>query len=119
MVDHAADAPGRGGGEGVRIRDHLANVRTFLAWLRTGLVLLALGYTLAKFEVISHATSQYLGVLAAAAGWLVVLLAGSTFFRHRAAIETAVFRPSTWPNLLLTLFAAGGGGAILVYLLRS
>jgi uncharacterized membrane protein YidH (DUF202 family) len=34
---------GRGGGEGVRTRDHLANVRTLLAFLRTGMVLLGLG----------------------------------------------------------------------------
>jgi putative membrane protein len=118
-VADASGAPGRGGGEGVRIRDHLANVRTFLAWLRTGLVLLALGYTLAKFEVIAHASSHYVGVLAAACGWLVVVLAGFSFFRHRTAIESSVYRPSTWANLVLTVLAAGGGGAILVYLLRS
>jgi putative membrane protein len=119
MVEHALGAPGRGGGEGVRIRDHLANVRTFLAWLRTGLVLLALGYTLAKFEVIEHASSRYIGVAAAAAGWLVVVVAGVSFFRHRRAIESSVYRPSTWWNLALTALAAGGGLAILVYLLHA
>ncbi|HZQ49918.1 MAG TPA: DUF202 domain-containing protein [Candidatus Dormibacteraeota bacterium] len=119
MVEHAIGAPGRGGGEGVRIRDHLANVRTFLAWLRTGLVLLALGYTVAKFELIEHASGQLIGVSAAAAGWLVVVLAGLSFFRHRRAIEASDFRPSTLWNLALTLVAAGGGGAILVYLLRT
>ena len=119
MVDLVNGAPGRGGGEGVRIRDHLANVRTFLAWLRTGLVLLGLGYTVAKFAVIEHASGQVIGVAAAAAGWLVIVLAGFSFFRHRRAIEASDFRPSTLWNLALTLLAAGGGGAILVYLLRS
>src|SRR5438270_1556262 len=119
MVEQAMGAPGRGGGEAVRIRDHLANVRTFLAWLRTGLVLLTLGYTVAKFEVIEHASVQFIGIAAAAAGWLVVVLAGVSFFRHRRAIEASVFRPSTLWNLALTLAAAGGGGAILVYLLRT
>ena len=118
-MNHAVGAPGRGGGEGVRVRDHLANVRTFLAWLRTGLVLLALGYTLVKFEVIENQPSRYLGVLAAAAGWLVVVGAGVGFFRQRRAIESAVFAPRTWWNVALTVLTAVGGGAILVYLARA
>jgi putative membrane protein len=117
-VEHALEAPGRGGGEGVRIRDHLANVRTFLAWLRTGLVLLALGYALTKFEVIGRQQTRWLGVVTAAAGWLVVALAGVSFMRQRHAIESAVFAPSTLWNLSLIVLAAVGGGAILVYLAR-
>ncbi len=119
MVDEAFGAPGRGGGEGVRTRDHLANVRTFLAWVRAGLVLLALGYALAKFAAIENRSSQYAGVLSAAAGWLVVVLAGVSFFRQRRAIESAVYSPSTWWNIVLTILAAAGGGAILIYLMRS
>ena len=119
MVDEALGAPGRGGGEGVRTRDHLANVRTFLAWVRAGLVLLALGYALAKFAAIENRSSQLAGVLSAAAGWLVVVLAGVSFFRHRRAIESPVFVPSPWWNVGLTVVAAAGGGAILIYLLRS
>ena len=111
-------APGRGGGEGVRIRDHLANVRTFLAWLRAGLVLLALGYALTKFAAIENLSSQHVGVLAAAAGWLVVVLAGVSFFRQRRAIESSVYTPSPWWNIVLTVLGAAGGGAILIYLLR-
>ena len=119
MNDEALGAPGRGGGEGVRTRDHLANVRTFLAWLRAGLVLLALGYALTKFAAIENRSSQYAGVLSAAAGWLVVVLAGVSFFRQRRAIESAIFSPSPWWNIVLTVVAAAGGGAILIYLMRS
>ena len=115
----ALGTPGRGGGEGVRTRDHLANVRTFLAWLRTGLVLLALGYALTKFEVIERQESRYLGVITAAAGWVVVVLAGFSFMRQRRAIESAVFAPATRWNIALTVIAALGGGAILVYLARA
>ena len=103
----------------MRIRDHLANVRTFLAWVRAGLVLLALGYALAKFQVIENQAGRYAGVAAAAAGWLVVVGAGVSFFRQRRAIESAVYVPRTWWNVGLTALAAAGGGAILVYLVRS
>jgi len=119
-VNEALGAPGRGGGEGVRTRDHLANVRTFLAWVRAGLVLLALGYALVKFAAIENRSDHYTGLLSAAAGWLVVVLAGVSFFRQRRAIESAVYAPSTWWwNVVLTILAAAGGGAILVYLMRS
>ncbi len=118
-MNQALGAPGRGGGEGVRIRDHLANVRTFLAWLRTGLVLLTLGYTLTKFEVVARQESRYLGVVAAITGWLVVAVAGLAFMRHRRAIESPVFSPATRWHVALTLLAAVGGGSILVYLARA
>jgi putative membrane protein len=110
---------GRGGGEGVRVRDHLANVRTFLAWLRAGLVLLAMGYAVAKFQVIESLPNRYLGVLTAVAGWLVIVIAGVSFIRMRRAIEAAEFAPSVSWNLSLSLLTAGAGAAVLVYLVRS
>lgn len=110
---------GRGGGEGVRIRDHLANVRTFLAWFRVGLVLLAMGFAVAKFQVIESLPSRYLGVLAAAAGWLVIVIAGVSFIRMRRAIEATEFASSVTWNLGLSLLTAGAGAAILIYLIRS
>lgn len=112
-------ARGRGGGEGVRIRDHLANVRTFLAWVRSGLVLLAMGYAVAKFQIIESLPSRYLGILAATAGWLVIVIAGAGFIRNRRAIEAAGFAPSVSWNLGLTILTAGAGVAVLVYLVRS
>ena len=110
---------GRGGGEGVRIRDHLANVRTFLAWFRVGLVLLAMGFAVAKFQVIESLPSRYLGVLAAAAGWLVIVIAGVSFIRMRRAIEATEFASSVTWNLGLSLLTAGAGAAVLIYLIRS
>jgi len=47
-------ARGRGGGEAVRTRDHLANVRTLLAFVRTGLVLSGMGFAIVKLEAIEH-----------------------------------------------------------------
>lgn len=115
----STDPGGRGGGEGVRIRDHLANVRTFLAWLRAGLVLLAMGYAVAKFQVIESLPSRYLGVLAALAGWLVIVIAGASYIRNRKAIEAAQFMPSVSWNLGLSLLTAGAGVVVLAYLIRS
>ena len=35
-----------------RITDHMANERTYLAWLRTGITVIALGFVVAKFGLI-------------------------------------------------------------------
>ncbi|HLJ18948.1 MAG TPA: DUF202 domain-containing protein [Stellaceae bacterium] len=113
------NARGRGGGEGVRIRDHLANVRTFLAWFRAGIVLLALGYAVAKLQVIESLPDRFLGVFAASAGWLVIVVAGIGFIRMRRAIEATRFAPSASWNIALSLLTAGAGMAVLVYLVRT
>ena len=43
----AGDAPPRQ----PRVSDHLANERTFLAWIRTSIALISLGFVVAKFSV--------------------------------------------------------------------
>ena len=99
---------------------HLSRrVRLAVVAFFAGLVLLAVGYALTKFAAIENRSSESAGVLSAAAGWFVIVLAGVSFFRQRRAIESAVYSPSTWWNIVLTIASAAGGGAILIYLLRT
>ena len=37
-----------------RLRDHLANERTFLAWLRTAMAVIAFGFVLDRFSLYVH-----------------------------------------------------------------
>jgi uncharacterized membrane protein YidH (DUF202 family) len=102
---------GRGGGEGVRTRDHLANVRTLLAWNRTGLALLVLAVVVDKLEAFvqggrvvnigSTGADRPAAALLAALG--VAVCAGSflRFELARRAIERGVFRPRVAPDLIL------------------
>lgn len=46
---HPPPPPGRDGG--AHVTDHLANERTFLAWIRTSIALISLGFVVAKFSV--------------------------------------------------------------------
>jgi hypothetical protein len=78
-----------------------------------------MGYAVAKFQIIESLPNRYLGVLAAVAGLLVILIAGVSFIRKRRAIEGAAFAPSVSWNLGLSLLTAGAGVAVLVYLVRS
>lgn len=109
-------AHGRGGGEGVRIRDHLASVRTLLAWLRTGLVLLAMGFAVTKFQVLETRPGHSLGIVVAIIGWLVIAVAGVHYLRQRRAIEAAQVTPSVWWAVGLVGLTAAAGALILSYL---
>lgn len=119
-------ARGRGGGEGVRTRDHLANVRTFLAWLRTGMVLLALGFVLARLPLVGimrgRAGDQWAhwsGVATAAIGLGLVILAAARFWRARAAIEGSSLRPRVAANVVLSVLAGVGGLVVVAALIRG
>jgi hypothetical protein len=78
-----------------------------------------MGYAVAKFQVIESLPNRFVGVLAAAGGWVVIVVAGTSFIRRRRAIEGTQFAPSVSWNLGLSLLTAGAGVAVLVYLVRS
>lgn len=85
--------------------DHLANERTFLAWLRTSIAVLGLGFVVAKFSVwlrelsarldepvqASHTRlSLPLGVSMMAVGGLLAVVAAWRYRRVRIAIDRGV-----------------------------
>lgn len=41
--------------------DHAANERTYLAWLRTGIAIIAFGFVLERFDIFLHTIVQSLG----------------------------------------------------------
>ena len=83
-------------------------------------MLMAMGYSVAKFQVIESHTARYVGVLTTSAGWLVVAIAGLGFMRQRRAIDAAELAPAVFWNVGLALLTAGAAvAAVLSYLLRS
>lgn len=118
---------GRGGGEGVRTRDHLANTRTLLAWVRVGIALLALGYAVARVGLVAElatghpasVTSGVLGLAAGAAGAVTVLGAFLRFLSQRSRIEGSGLRTGYRLDLLLAVAAGAGGLLVLLVLVRN
>ena len=104
---------GRGGGEGVRTRDHLANTRTLLAWLRLALVLMGLGFAADKVERIAGSPRSVLGVGGAAAGLVVAGLATARYLQQRAAIDRPELRVRYRLDVAVAVTAAGGGLLVL------
>lgn len=112
---------GRGGGEGVRTRDHLANVRTLLAWQRTGLLLLALAVVVDRLEalrrggggVANRNTDRPAAVALAVLGTAICCGGLARFEQARRAIERAHWQARVGPDLIL-LGLAGVAAAVLV-----
>jgi putative membrane protein len=83
--------------------DHAANERTYLAWVRTAITVMAFGFLLERFDIFlfyaSHAAgqtvsglhlhaSEWLGLLLLLFGAFVVLLATYRFNRNRKLIDS-------------------------------
>jgi putative membrane protein len=89
-------------------RDHLANERTFLAWLRTALAFMGLGVLVAKFlEATELAFAAGLGLIAIGSGMLIYSVI--RYERLASFIDRGQYQPARWgPALLgaLTLAAA-------------
>lgn len=102
-----------------RQREHQANERTFLAWLRTALALIGFGFAIARFslflrqlqttltpqQAVSHSlfNSENLGVTLVVFGILTVALAAWRYNRVFRQIEQGNYRP----NRLLVWFLTG------------
>lgn len=101
-----------------RARTHLANERTFLAWLRTGITLIALGLAAAQFLSLESAQGGLLmrglaGILVLS-GVVVIVQGRARFLRGSEQIEVQAFRPATRSvdtavalGLLVALLALG------------
>jgi len=118
-------------------RVYFAAERTMLAWLRTGLTVMAFGFVIARFGLflqivavqapaISHrvqsGASALLGIALVAAGTLMILAAAA---QHRKFIATlpAVDRPQYYVGgaliLFSSLFISVIGFALTAYLAMS
>ena len=101
---------------GSAARDQLANERTFLAWVRTGLGLIGVGVVLAK--LVEVGTTTQIGGLAFVL-WGTLLL-GYAFVRYRAVtsmLERGKFRAAAFGPIFVTVagFIAAIVAAVLVW----
>jgi len=115
--------------------DHAANERTFLAWVRTAIAVMAFGFLVAKFNLFLQITAESLardghpvrvpggvyggfaGVLLIVFGIVIIAMASVRFLRTGQAIESPEQKtdPATIDMMLAGLMVALGI-ALLVYL---
>ncbi|HEY9825281.1 MAG TPA: DUF202 domain-containing protein [Stenomitos sp.] len=95
-----------------RQRDHQANERTFLAWMRTSIALIGFGFAIARFGLFLrqlHLTltqrpvgvdplvnSEHLGVGLIGVGILTIALAAWRYSQIYWQIERGIYRPTRW-----------------------
>jgi putative membrane protein len=85
---------------GTEIREHLANERTLLSWVRTGISLISLGLVVeragalvdASLKVNSTSSSELFGLALALLGALTLVMGTAQFLRYRRRISTGDFR---------------------------
>jgi putative membrane protein len=88
-------------------RNHLANERTFLAWVRTGIGVVVFGFAIGRFGIAlreffqlqGHATrttglSVWFGMASIALGVLLVLAGLMRYHNTRRQIEEDQFKPA-------------------------
>lgn len=92
--------------DSARVTNHMANERTYLAWVRTGITIIALGFVVAKFQLLinelfpSAPTSSIhlslaIGVILVAMGGLLQVLALTRFKRNQAMIRAGRYEPTS------------------------
>lgn len=83
--------------------DHSANERTYLAWIRTSIAIMAFGFIIEKFEIYvsyigkaigdekhfqSSLSAELVGLSLFLVGILIIVAATIRFFMHKEAIES-------------------------------
>lgn len=116
------------------IRAHLANERTFLAWIRTSISIMAFGFVVEKFGLfISQISyflgkegvyppprySSFLGIFLVALGAIIGVLSFVRYKKVEKDIDEEVYHPSLTLDILLTLSLLAIGIFLIIYLIHS
>jgi putative membrane protein len=119
-------------------RVHMANERTFLAWIRTCIGIMAFGFVVEKFALFikqmslilgkadtknasppSHGYSAIVGILLVGLGTLMVLLAFVRYKKVERQIDEDTYQPSSILYILLTISVLAVGIFLVMYLIHS
>ena len=119
-------------------RVHMANERTFLAWIRTSIGIMAFGFVVEKFALFlkqmsivlgksttgntlppSHGYSAIIGIFLVGLGTLLVLLAFIRYKKVERQINSDTFQPSSILDLIITASILSVGIFLVIYLIQS
>jgi putative membrane protein len=113
--------------------DHLANERTFLAWIRTAVAIIGLGFIVSRFALYLRSLaaiggiavpatpgrSAILGVVLVGLGGLTLLLALGRYLMNYRSIEANDYRPSHYLDVFLAVLIAFAAIVMMAVLLTT
>jgi len=112
-----------------RARDHLANERTFLAWVRTGVAVVVFGFAIGRFAIAIRELLQmgdtppktagwsvWFGIIAIVTGVLLVFVGLNRYRRVREQLDSGSFQPAGFVIDLVAIFTCVFGMALAAYL---
>lgn len=104
-----------------RVRDHLANERTYLAWMRSAVALMGFGVLIARLRLFHPPALQTpgngwrLGLVFSVIGLLTVLLSTQHYFAVRHDIDEDTYEPTDRWVILFSLAILLLGSGVIYY----
>lgn len=127
MHENATDNPNANPN---RARDHLANERTFLAWVRTGAAIVVFGFAIGRFAIAMRqlsalsghpvktaSVSVWMGAASIMAGVLLVVAGLVRYRKTRAQLDSGTFEPAGFVVDLITILTIVFGLVLAGYLI--
>jgi putative membrane protein len=115
-----------------RARDHLANERTFLAWVRTGAAIVVFGFAIGRFAIAMRQLTALQGHPIRTVGWsvwmgassivsgVVMVVAGLVRYRKtRDQLDAGKFEPAGFVVDLVAILMVVFGVALAGYLIYT
>jgi len=113
-----------------RARDHLANERTFLAWVRTSVAIVVFGFAIGRFAIAMRQLTEFQGRGSRTTGFSVwmgmsailagVVMVGAGLMRYRKTrdqLDAGKFEPAGFIVDLVTILTVLFGLALAGYLI--
>jgi putative membrane protein len=112
--------------------DHLANERTFLAWIRTSIAIMGFGFVVVKFSLFvkqialvlksdqnilpERGYSAPIGILLVAVGAFMAMYSFLNYRNTEKQLLNQAYKPSVLPALILTTGIVIVGTLLVIYL---
>ena len=105
-----------------KVRDHLANERTYLAWMRSAIALMGFGVLIVRLRILrppmapqTPGTGWQLGLVFSLVGLLTVLLSTQHYFAVRRDIDDDTYEPGDRWVILFSLALLLLGAGVIYY----